>query len=255
MGSMIDGPLLYCDRDQGFFIDPNTFKRIGEASFGSDSTALLSSRWGFRMLPDGRQFVGAYDYETPTELRGGSFDGSTVLYHTSSSGSSATGQSRPGMIFVEDSFHAAVAKKVVMGVGANRTEHLAVPSIDRSGYVAVEMGESPFSTLQTTDVFRYGDEEFHQPTARRKLVTLSRADLEPPPTDRRDYRGFLPWHQRVIHIPQLQLLVTFPAVGNRIVVVPLNQTPSHYATASKPPLARGRHAPTREAPVETGGRG
>ena len=255
MGSMIDGPLLYCDRDQGFFIDPDTLKPVGEASLRPDCTALLSSRWGFRMLPDGRQFVGIYDYETPTELRGGSFDGSTILYHTPLTHPSGTSETYPGMIFVEDSFYAAVAKKVVMGIDADRGEHLAVPSVDQNGYVAVEMRESPFSTRQTTDVFRYGDDEFHRPTARKKLVTLSRADLEPPPTDRREYRGFLPWHRRLIHIPHLRLLVTLPAVGNRIVVVPLSQTSDHYATWPQGSIPQVKRASSKATPDGSGGKG
>tara|TARA_R110002049_G_scaffold27321_2_gene94284 strand:- start:509408 stop:512611 length:3204 start_codon:yes stop_codon:yes gene_type:complete len=231
MGCEQNGPLLYCDHNEGFFIDPNTLQRIGLVSSDPESTSLLASRWRFTMQPDGKSFVGAYDYESPSELRGGMFDGTTVTYHTPTPFNSATGQSREGIVFVDDPVQTIVTKQVVMGIGAGRAKHLAVPSLDRFGYVAVQMQEGPLSRHPTTDVFRYDDDEFHKPSERRKLVTIPRQDLEPPLTERREYRGFLPWEQRIIHIPQLNLLVTIPAVGNRVVVIPLEKSAAQYASA------------------------
>ena len=230
MGFASDGPLLFCDRDHGFLIDPNSFQRDGAAARDAESTRLLSSRWGFRMLPQGKSFVGTYDYESPSELRGGEVDGNNIVYYTPTSYPAPYTQSFPGVTFVQDSFHTPVAKQVIMGIGPTRGKHLAVPSAGRDSYVAVEMHERELSTRSTTTVYQYHDSEFHSPAERKKLVSLARDDLEPPLVEKRDYRGFLPWENRLIHVPSLQLLVTLPAVGNRVVIVPLPSPKKQFAT-------------------------
>jgi len=230
MGFQSDGPLLYSDRSQGFLIDLATLKPFGAAAQDLESSKLMASRWGFQMLPRGDGFVGAYDYHAPMEIRGGTIDGEEIQFHLPLSYAAPVHTTYPGISIVQDAFRAAVTKQVMLGVGQQRENHLVVPAANHTCYLAVEMRDSPVSIKPSpVEVYLYLDDDFHRPSERRRLTTLSPRDLEPPPSDLREYRGFLPWERRVIYLPELQRLVTLPVVGNRVVVIPVAQAASHIA--------------------------